>query len=120
MILEHKKRLRQKRVWRIRKKVSGTAERPRLCAHFSNKHIYAQVIDDESGRTLLALSSLNPEMRKENLRANVESARKLGEEFGKSAVAAGMSKIVFDRNGRSYHGAVKAFADASRKAGLEF
>jgi len=120
MILQDKRRLRQKRVWRIRKKVSGTAARPRLCVHFSNKHIYAQLIDDDSGSTLVVLTSLNPGMREEGLRANVESAAQMGEVLGKNAIEAGFAKVVFDRNGRRYHGAVKAFADAARKAGLEF
>ena len=110
--------LRQKRIWRIRKKVRGTAERPRLCVHLSNKHVYAQLIDDEKGDTLLSLSSVGKGMRQDGLKANVESAGQLGKAFGEKAGAKGVSAVVFDRNGRNYHGAVKAFADAVRETGL--
>lgn len=120
MDLKKKNTLRQKRIWRIRRKVKGTAERPRLCAHFSNNHIYAQAIDDVSGKTLVSLSSLSKELREENLSANVKSAARLGALFGEKAKAAGITRVVFDRNGRLYHGAVKAFANATRKVGLEF
>lgn len=112
--------LRQKRVWRIRKKVNGTAERPRLVVHFSNKHIYAQCIDDVAGKTLVSSSSLEKALAEEKLGANIESAIRLGKSLGEKAKAAGISQVVFDRNGRRYHGSVKAFADAAREAGLEF
>jgi large subunit ribosomal protein L18 len=120
MKLELKKNLRQKRVWRIRKKVWGEASRPRLCVHFSNKHIYAQAIDDRAGHTLLYLSTNGKELRPENLSANCESAKMLGEKFSLKARELGIEKVVFDRNGRRYHGAVKAFADAARAGGLQF
>jgi large subunit ribosomal protein L18 len=112
--------LRQKRVWRIRKKVSGTAERPRLCVSFTNKHIYAQAIDDEAGKSLVTVSSLGKDMKGENLSANRESAVKIGKAFAEKAKAAGISKVVFDRHGRPYHGRVKDFADAAREGGIEF
>ncbi len=120
MELTRKKMLRQKRVWRTRKKVVGSARRPRLCVHFSNKHIYAQAIDDDSGKTVVSLSTLNKGLGERKLKANVESAGELGRLFGEKVKGAGVEQVVFDRNGRLYHGAVKAFADASRKAGLKF
>lgn len=120
MNLEKKKQLRQKRIWRIRKKVKGTVACPRLCLHFSNIHIYAQAIDDESGKTLIELSTLSKDLRDKGLNANVKSAVEMGQLFGEKAKSKGLSRVVFDRNGRRYHGAVKAFADACRKSGLEF
>lgn len=120
MKIKKKNDLRQKRVWRLRKKVIGSAERPRLCVHFSNKHIYAQAINDESGTTLVFKSTLSKDLRSESLAANVASAEKLGKVFGEEAKKSGISKVVFDRNGRRYHGCVKTFADAARGAGLEF
>jgi len=119
-VLERKKMLRRKRIWRIRKKVVGTSERPRLCLSFSNKHIYAQAIDDSEGKTLLHVSSLSKDLKSESLTANRESSVKLGELFASKAKEAGISQVVFDRHGRPYHGRVKDFADAARKGGLEF
>ena len=117
----HKKiELKQKRCWRIRKKVAGTTERPRLSLHLSNKHIYAQAIDDEQGRTLAFVSTLGKDLRSQNLSANGAGAAVLGKAFGEKAKAAGIDKVVFDRNGRKYHGCVKIFADAAREAGLDF
>jgi len=118
MKIQKKKELLQKRRWRIRKKVVGSSERPRLSVHFSNKHIYAQAIDDSSGRTLLFVSTLTKEQKDQ--RANRNGSESLGKAFGDKAKAAGIAKVVFDRNGRKYHGCVKAFADAAREAGLEF
>jgi len=120
MQLEQKKKLRQKRVWRIRNKVRGNAERPRLCVHFSHKHIYAQLIDDVTGQTLLGLGTLDADCRGQKLSANVTSSKALAARFAAEALAKGYGKIVFDRNGRLYHGAVKAFAEAAREAGLQF
>ncbi len=117
---KYKNSLRQKRIWRVRKKVSGTAERPRLVVHFSNKHIYAQCINDVTGLTLASATSTEKALTDEKLSANVESATRLGKLLGEKAKAAGISQVVFDRNGRRYHGVVKAFADAAREAGLEF
>jgi large subunit ribosomal protein L18 len=116
----HKARLLQKRRWRIRKKVVGTAARPRLSVKFSAKHIYAQAIDDAAGTTLLFLSSLDAELRKQNLHANLAGAKALGEAFAAKAKAAGLSQVVFDRSGAPYHGKVKIFADAAREGGLIF
>ncbi len=120
MKLETKNSLRQKRRWRIRRKVSGTAERPRLAIHFSGKHIYAQCIDDDAGRTLVYASSLSKDLREEKLSPTIAGAEKLGKLFGEKAKAAGVETVVFDRGGRRYHGRVKMFADAAREAGLKF
>jgi large subunit ribosomal protein L18 len=115
-----KAKLLQNRKWRIRKKVNGTAARPRLTVKFSAKHIYAQAVDDDSGQTLAYLSSLDAELRKQSLAANVASAETLGKAFAVKATAAGISDVVFDRNGARYHGKVKTFADAAREGGLKF
>jgi large subunit ribosomal protein L18 len=112
--------LLQKRKWRIRKKVNGTAARPRLSVKFSSKHIYAQAVDDETGTTLAFLSSLDAELRSQKLAANVASAETLGKAFAEKATAAGITDVVFDRNGARYHGKVKTFADAARAGGLKF
>jgi large subunit ribosomal protein L18 len=116
----HKARLLQKRRWRIRKKVTGTAARPRLSVKFSTKHIYAQAINDEAGATLVFLSSLDPELRKQKLSANLAGAKALGVAFALKAKAAGLASVVFDRSGARYHGKVKIFADAAREGGLLF
>jgi len=118
--IHQKKELRQKRIWRIRKKVVGTAERPRLCISFSNKHIYAQAIDDRAGKTLLAVSSNAKDLRAESLRANRSSATRLGTVFAEKAKEGGIEAVVFDRHGRPYHGRVKEFAEAARAGGLNF
>jgi large subunit ribosomal protein L18 len=112
--------LLQKRRWRIRKKVKGTAERPRLAVRFSDKHIYAQIVNDDAGTTLAFLSSLDAELRKKKLSANLAGAKELGVAFAAKAKAAGVSSVVFDRSGARYHGKVKAFADAAREGGLVF
>lgn len=119
-ILQRKLMLRRKRIWRIRKKVSGTSERPRLCVSFTNKHVYAQAIDDEAGRTLLTISSLAKDLKERKLSANRASAEELGKAFAEKAKAAGINRVVFDRHGRPYHGRVKAFAEAAREGGIEF
>ncbi|WP_269524743.1 50S ribosomal protein L18 [Coraliomargarita parva] len=116
MKLELKKNLLQKRRWRIRKKVKGTAERPRLAVHFSNKHIYAQCIDDSKGHTLAYVSSVGAG----DAKANIEGAVALGKTIAEKAKAAGIEAVVFDRAGRRYHGCVKSFAEAAREAGLQF
>jgi large subunit ribosomal protein L18 len=115
-----KTQLRQKRIWRTRKKITGTAERPRLCVHFSGKHIYAQAINDDAGRTLVFLSTLDKELKAKKLTSNKEGASALAREFAGKAKSAGITSVVFDRNGRRFHGTVKAFADAAREAGLAF
>ena len=117
MKLEKKKALLQRRRWRIRKKVKGSAERPRLAVHFSNKHIYAQCIDDTKGHTMLYLSSL---AKGSKIKANVEGAVELGKLLAEKAGPAGIKSVVFDRAGRRYHGCVKSFAEAAREGGLKF
>ncbi len=112
--------LLQKRRWRIRKTVSGTAARPRLSLRLSGKHLYAQCIDDTAGHTVVFLSSLDKEMRGQNVAANLKGAEVLGKAFGEKARAAGVSAVVFDRNGRRYTGCVKTFADSVRAAGIQF
>ena len=112
--------LLQKRRWRIRKKVKGTGERPRLSVRFTGKHVYAQAINDETGSTLVFLSSLDTEFRKKKLGANLACAKELGVAFAVKAKAAGLSSVVFDRSGAPYHGKVKVFADAAREGGLVF
>jgi large subunit ribosomal protein L18 len=106
---------------RVRGKVSGTAERPRLCVNRTNAHIYAQVIDDRSGRTLAAAASNDGELRGSlTSGANIDAAKAVGEAVGRRAVEAGVTEVVFDRGGRLYHGRVKALADGARSAGLKF
>lgn len=116
MNLKKKKEVLVKRRWRIRKKIVGTVERPRLTVHFSNKHIYAQCINDAAGVTLCSLSTLSKDFAQETKSPNIITATALGKDFGKKIKAAGFEKVVFDRNGRSFHGAVKAFADAARES----
>ncbi len=111
---------RKKRHLRIRSKVAGTAERPRLNVFRSNDHIYAQVIDDERGHTLAAASTLEPALRSQPGRLTVEKARIVGQLVGERALAQGVRKVVFDRGGYRYHGRVAALADGARSAGLEF
>lgn len=106
---------------RVRGKVSGTAERPRLSVTRTNAHIYAQIIDDRSGRTLACAASNDKELRGSiKLGSNIEAAKTVGEALGRRAVEAGVTEVVFDRGGRIYHGRVKALADGARSAGLKF
>ena len=116
----YKAKLLQKRKWRIRKKVTGTAVRPRLSVRFTTKHIYAQAIDDDAGTTLVFLGTLAPDLRKQKLTANLAGAKALGVAFAAKAKAAGIASVVFDRSGARYHGKVKTFADAAREGGLQF
>ena len=119
----HKRKLspREQRAARIRKKLSGSTERPRLSVFKSNKHIYAQVIDDTLGTTLAAASTLSPELKGQLDEADKSGAAKLvGKLVAEKAKAANVNQVVFDRNGFPYHGRVAAVADAAREAGLEF
>ena len=111
---------RARRHYRVRKKVSGSAERPRLAVFRSNKHITAQVIDDRSGRTVAAASSVEKDLRHAGATGNKAAASTVGRLVGERARAAGVSRVVFDRGGFLYHGRVAAVADAAREAGLEF
>jgi large subunit ribosomal protein L18 len=106
---------------RIRKRVLGTTERPRLCVHFSGQHIYAQVIDDTVGTTVAAASTVEKGMRgSQRSQANVATAEKVGSLLAERTLQKNVRKVVFDRGGFTYHGRVKALADAARSAGLEF
>ena len=116
----YKAQLLQKRKWRIRKKVTGTAIRPRLSVKFSGKHIYAQAVNDDTGSTLVFLSTLDPEVRQRKVKGNLGGAKELGVAFAAKARAAGLAAVVFDRNGRPYHGRIKTFAEAAREGGLQF
>jgi large subunit ribosomal protein L18 len=109
---------RARRHYRVRKKVSGTTERPRLAVFRSNKYIYAQVIDDVSGKTVAAASSQEADLRSKSL--TVDTASEVGALVASRAKDAGVSKVVFDRGGFPFHGRVKALADGAREAGLEF
>jgi large subunit ribosomal protein L18 len=111
---------RKKRVQRIRVKISGTAERPRMSVYRSNKHIYVQLIDDTQHRTLAALSTGDKDFGGSELKGKCEQAKKIGLLIAAKAKAAGIDKIVFDRNGYLYHGRVKALSDGAREGGLEF
>ena len=111
----------ERRKRRVRAKVSGTAERPRLAVHRTNAHIYAQVIDDVEGRTICAASTLDPEFRATGkVGSNKEAAEFVGELVAKRAAEKGITEVTFDRGGRIYHGRVKALADGARNAGLKF
>ena len=110
--------LKRRRHRRVRRKIAGTAERPRLAVFRSNRHIVAQVIDDRTGRTLAAASTVEPELRQQAT-GNVGAAERVGRLVAERARAAGIEKVVFDRGGARYHGRVAALADAAREAGLE-
>lgn len=115
--------LRIRRHNRLRKRVHGTKERPRLCVFRSNMHIYAQIIDDTVGHTLVAASTVEKDLRtnsKGRDQTKVDQAQLVGKRVGERALAAGVTKVVFDRGGFKYHGRVKALAEAAREAGLEF
>lgn len=114
-----KNAIRKKRHARVRMKLSGTATRPRLNVYRSNKHIYAQLIDDVKGVTLASASTLDKDLNLEST-GNVEAASKVGELIAKRAIEKGIKSVVFDRGGYLYHGRVKALADAARENGLEF
>ena len=111
----------QRRKWSVRNSVSGTPERPRLSVYRSEKHIYAQVIDDVAGRTLAAAASTATDVRgDQKTGGNVAAAKVVGRVIAERAKAAGVTKVAFDRGGRKYHGRVKALADAAREGGLKF
>ena len=112
---------RKMRHTRLRKKVAGTAERPRLSIHFSGRHITAQVIDDQTGVTLASVNTTEKEFRKqEDIRPNVATSIKIGQLIAERGLKKNVKKVVFDRGGFSYHGKVKALADAARENGFEF
>ena len=113
--------MREKKHMRIRNRFSGTAERPRLAVFRSNNHMYAQIIDDTVGNTLVSASTLDKELKAELEKTNnVDAASKLGTVIAKKALDKGITTVVFDRGGFIYQGKVKALADAAREAGLDF
>jgi large subunit ribosomal protein L18 len=112
---------RDRRKRRIRKKIFGTKDKPRLCIYKSLKEMYAQLIDDSEGRVITGISTLTKELKTEvKYGGNVNAAKKVGEYIGKKASGLGITHVVFDRNGFKYHGRVKALADGAREAGLIF
>jgi large subunit ribosomal protein L18 len=114
----HEGRIRRHR--RVRKKIHGTAARPRLAVYRSNKHISVQLIDDDAGRTIAAASTVEADQRSVGNGGTVAAATRVGELVAERAKAAGVTKVVFDRGGYAYHGRVAAMAAAAREAGLEF
>ncbi|MEY2566737.1 MAG: large subunit ribosomal protein [Actinomycetota bacterium] len=119
MATRHKQELRARRHHRVRKKVAGTNARPRLAVFRSNKHMVAQVIDDATGRTVAAASTVEKDLRS-GATSNKQAAASVGRLVGERAKAAGVTTVVFDRGGFRYHGRIAALADAAREAGLEF
>ena len=109
---------RARRHLRVRRKVSGTAERPRLCIYKSNTNLYAQIIDDVEGNTLVSVSTLNKDIKSKH--ANKEAAKEVGSLIAKKAKAKKIETVVFDRSGYIYHGVVKELAEAAREGGLKF
>ncbi len=118
---QDRRQQRIRRHLRIRKKIFGTAERPRLSVFRSEKHIYAQLIDDTKGHTILSASTLDPELRQRIVKTyNKEAAREVGKLIAQRALAKGINQVVFDRGGFKYHGRIKELADAAREVGLKF
>ena len=113
-----RKATRQRRHLRVRRKISGTAECPRLCVYRSNSNLYAQIIDDVAGVTLVSASTLDKEVKTKH--ANKEAAKEVGALVAKKAIEKNIKTVVFDRGGYIYHGVVKELAEAAREAGLEF
>ena len=122
MVSKHSREvLRQNKPRRLRNNISGTADRPRLAVFRSNNHMYAQIIDDTVGNTLVSASTLDKDVKSElDKTNNVAAAEKLGEVIAKKALDKGINTVVFDRGGFIYQGKIKALADAAREAGLEF
>lgn len=121
MRTEKKLRLAQLRRWRIRKKVVGTVQRPRMSVRFTGKNIYVQFIDDAAGVTLIATSTLSKSISdRDKLAANVIGAKRIGQLAAEAAKSKGIQRVVFDRSGARFHGKVKALADAAREGGLQF
>lgn len=120
--IKDKENARLKRKKRVRKKIKGIPERPRLTVFKAARHIYAQIIDDSNGKTLLAVSTLSKDMKSKvkGISGNIKGATLIGETIGKKGKKKGITEVVFDRNGYLFHGRVKALADAARKSGLKF
>jgi large subunit ribosomal protein L18 len=112
---------RERRKLRIRRKISGTSERPRMSVFRSARHIYAQVVDDSAGETLAHASTLSRDVRGDLSESNkLDAAKKVGKTIARLLLAKGIDKVVFDRSGYLYHGRVRALADAAREAGIKF
>jgi large subunit ribosomal protein L18 len=118
--LTTRKEARKRRHFRVRKKVNGTSERPRLSVCFTGRHIYAQLIDDATGRTLASVMTTEKALRERGLRANQTSAAVVGQVLAERAIAQSIQRVVFDRGGFQYHGKVRALAEAARAGGLIF
>jgi large subunit ribosomal protein L18 len=116
--LEDKRRRRLRRKLHIRKRISGTAVKPRMSIFKSNRHIYVQVIDDNEGTTLASASNMEKDLR--DIKANAKDAGRLGQVIGQRLKKKKITQVVFDRNGYAYHGIVKAVADGAREAGIQF
>jgi len=119
-IAQARRESRLRRHRRVRKKIHGTAVRPRLAVHRSNRHVSAQVIDDDAGTTLASASSTESDQRANGSGGSVDAAARVGTLIAERATSAGIDKVVFDRGGFSYHGRIEAVATAARDAGLEF
>jgi len=120
MKVQKRHNLKLRRRWRIRSKINGTAERPRMSACFTNTHIYVQFVDDEKGSTLVAVSTREKGKSDAKSRANIATATEVGKRAAEAAKSKGITAVVFDRAGNPYHGKVKALAEAAREAGLKF
>jgi len=120
-VAKERRESRQKRQVRVRRKVQGSQERPRLCIFRSARHIYAQIIEDTTGTTLVSVSTVVKDVSGDlKVSGNVEAAKLVGKKIAERALAKNITQVVFDRNGFLYHGRVKALADAAREAGLSF
>lgn len=116
-----RRRAREIRRRRVRRSLLGSSERPRLCVFLSNRHIYSQVIDDSSGRTMVAASTMSKELKgKLKDTDNIDASKEVGRLVAEKCLKAGIKKVAFDRNGFIYHGRVRALAEAAREKGLEF
>ncbi|PIQ29022.1 50S ribosomal protein L18 [bacterium (Candidatus Blackallbacteria) CG17_big_fil_post_rev_8_21_14_2_50_48_46] len=121
MSIETRRAERKRRQVRARKKINGTADRPRLSVFRSHQHIYAQIIDDVQGHTLVAASSVEPDVKTQGeYFGNIEGAKVVGSRIAKKALELGITQVVFDRGGNKYHGRVAALAEAARENGLSF
>jgi len=118
MKVEHRQRLKR----HIRLRLSGTTERPRLTVYRSIKHVYAQIVDDSAGKTVLSVSDVSKELKDQfrDVKGQVALAKQVGKLIAQKAIAKNIKRVVFDRNGYLYHGVVKAMADGAREGGLEF
>ena len=111
---------RKRRHFRIRKKILGTPERPRLCVYRSLKHVYGSIVDDLHGRTILTVSTLSPEVRNLNIKNGIGKAKAVGQLLARLAKEKNIEKVSFDRSGYKYHGRIKSLADGARAGGLKF